>query len=199
MEESSLYALQIWSRTEFSGENAPALLLSLRLFPNFFKWKNETVFLRPWKNKDKWVDEYWLRWTFSCWRKSSRTLTLPSFPFCQRQWSHRSVITQIQSFLDPWPWNLKCCVLHAAEDQLFTEAKQIEVFHLSLSAVIPSSYFVSLTYTNMNCSRTSLYFFVIMCTVLQQVLQLHDEGDAVSTFFCSYRCPLWQPVCSVNH
>lgn len=49
------------------------------------------MLLCPWKNKGKCIVESSLHWPFTCWKKGSRTLALPSLPFCQGQWSHRSV------------------------------------------------------------------------------------------------------------
>lgn len=64
-------------------------------------------------------------------------------------------VTLIESFFDSQPWNVfKDCVLHGAEDHLFTGTKQVRVFHI-LGAVTPASYFVS-SVCKQDSSRTRL-------------------------------------------
>lgn len=130
--------------------------------------KNEIMLLCPWKNKDKWVStgssehppegkaaaEAQLYLLFLWMAVISR--------ICW--WLCRVIPWLCRVILDPWPWNLffVCYMLLEITCSLKLSAKHI--FHCPVSAVIPFSYFVSSTWSKVNCNRASLYF-LLLCAV----------------------------------
>lgn len=118
------------------------------------------MLLCPWKNKGKCIVESSLHWPFTCWKKGSRTLALPSLPFCQGQWSHRSVNSS--------DWVILLGVVSYMVLKMSCSLELSKQRFSILGAVIPSSCFVS-NVCKQDSSRTRLYFFVSV---------LPDEGDA---------------------